>query len=117
MFIKNEEIMTKTAVFRLKLSFPNVSGLALHQWNYQVVETVAWLIYAINKLEIKFKGFEVHARLCTQRRGNGRRSLNRMAGWCQVEISVAFPGASVAHYLQRASFPEPKRRRLSDQPY
>ena len=48
MFIKNEEIMTKTAVFRLKLSFPNVSGLALHQWNYQVVETVAWLIYAIN---------------------------------------------------------------------
>ena len=35
--------MNKSAVFRLKLSFPNVSGLALHQWNYQFVETVAWL--------------------------------------------------------------------------
>ena len=31
MFIKNKEIMNKSAVFRLKLSFPNVSGLALHQ--------------------------------------------------------------------------------------
>ena len=41
MFIKNKEIMNKSAVFRLKLSFPNVSGLALHQWNYQFVETVA----------------------------------------------------------------------------
>ena len=29
--------MNKSAVFRLKLSFPNVSGLALHQWNYQFV--------------------------------------------------------------------------------
>ena len=26
MFIKNKEIMNKSAVFRLKLSFPNVSG-------------------------------------------------------------------------------------------
>ena len=25
--------MNKSAVFRLKVSFPNVSGLALHQWN------------------------------------------------------------------------------------
>ena len=41
MFIKNKEIMNKSALFRLKLSFPNVSGLALHQWNYQFVETVA----------------------------------------------------------------------------
>ena len=48
MFIKNEEIMNKSAVFRLKLSFPNVSGLALHQWNYQFVETVSRFIYAIN---------------------------------------------------------------------
>ena len=48
MFIKNKEIMSKSAVFRLKLSFPNVSGLALHQWNYQFVETVARFIYAIN---------------------------------------------------------------------
>ena len=47
-FIKNKEIMNKSAVFRLKLSFPNVSGLALHQWNYQFVETVARFIYAIN---------------------------------------------------------------------
>ena len=36
--------MNKSAVFRLKLSFPNVSGL--HQWNYQFVETVARFIYA-----------------------------------------------------------------------
>ena len=35
--------MNKSAVFRLKLSFPNVTGLALHQWNYQFVETVAGL--------------------------------------------------------------------------
>ena len=41
MFIKNKEIMNKSALFRLKLSFPNVSGLVLHQWNYQFVETVA----------------------------------------------------------------------------
>ena len=42
MFIKNDrEIMNKSAVFRLKLSFPNVSGLVLHQWNYQFVETAA----------------------------------------------------------------------------
>ena len=40
--------MNKSAVFGLKLSFPNVSGLALHQWNYQFVETVARFIYAIN---------------------------------------------------------------------
>ena len=39
-----------------------------------------------------------------------------MAEWCQVEISVAFPGASFACYLQRASFLEPKRPQLSDQP-
>ena len=39
--------MNKSAVFRLKLSFPNVSSLALHQWNYQFVETVAKFIYAI----------------------------------------------------------------------
>ena len=30
-----------------------------------------------------------------QPRGNGSRSSNRVADWCQVEISVAFPGASV----------------------
>ena len=42
-FIKNKEIMNKSAVFRLTLSFPNVSGLALHQWNYQFIETVARL--------------------------------------------------------------------------
>ena len=53
----------------------------------------------------------MHARLCARPRGNGSRSLNRAADWCQVEISVAFPGASVARYLQRASFLEPKRRR------
>ena len=35
--------MNKSAVFRLTLSFPNVSGLALHQWNYQFIETVARL--------------------------------------------------------------------------
>ena len=40
--------MNKSAVFGLKLSFPNVSGLALRQWNYQFVETVARFIYAIN---------------------------------------------------------------------
>ena len=33
--------MSKSAVLRLKLSFPNVSGLALYQWNYQFVETIA----------------------------------------------------------------------------
>ena len=38
--------MNKSAVFGLKLSFPNVSGLALHQWNYQFVETVARFMYA-----------------------------------------------------------------------
>ena len=69
-----------------------------------------------HKLEIKFKDFEVLAQICMRRIGNGSWSLNRMADWCQVEILVAFPGASIAHYLQRASFPEPKRRRLSDQP-
>ena len=36
-FIKNKDIMNKSAVFRLKLSFPNVLGLTLHQWNYQFV--------------------------------------------------------------------------------
>ena len=47
MFIKNnKQITNKSAVFRLKLSFPSVSGLALHQWNYQFVETVARFIYA-----------------------------------------------------------------------
>ena len=35
--------MNKSALFRLKLSFPNVSGLVLHQWNCQFVETVARL--------------------------------------------------------------------------
>ena len=40
--------MNKSAVFRLKLSFPNVSGLVLHQWNCQFVETVARFIYALN---------------------------------------------------------------------
>ena len=40
--------MNKSAVFRLKLFFPNVSGLALHQWNYHFVEAVARFIYAIN---------------------------------------------------------------------
>ena len=40
--------MNQSAVFRLKLSFPNVSGLPLHQWNSQSVETVARFIYAIN---------------------------------------------------------------------
>ena len=44
--------MNKSAVIRLKFSFPNVSGLALHQWNYQFVETVARFIYAI-----KINGF------------------------------------------------------------
>ena len=40
--------MNKSAVFRLKLSFSNVSGLALHQWNCHFVETVSRFIYAIN---------------------------------------------------------------------
>ena len=40
--------MNKNTVFRSKLSFPNVSGMALHHWNYQFVETVARFIYAIN---------------------------------------------------------------------
>ena len=40
--------MNKSAVFRLKLSFPNVSGLALHHWKYQFVETVATFIHVIN---------------------------------------------------------------------
>ena len=40
--------MNKSAVFSLKLSFPNISGLAPHQRNYQFVETVARFIYAIN---------------------------------------------------------------------
>ena len=45
--------MNKSAVFRLKISSPNVSGLALHQWNlYQFVETVERFIYAI-----KINGF------------------------------------------------------------
>ena len=101
MFITNKEIMNKSAVFRLKLFFPNVSGLqALHQRNYQFVETVARFIYSI---EIKIKGFVVHARLCARPRGSGSRSLNRAANWCQVEISVAFPGASVARYLHHSS--------------
>ena len=42
-----------------------------------------------HKLEIKFKGFEVLARICMRRIGNGSWSLNRMADWCQVEISGA----------------------------
>ena len=45
----------------------------------------------------------MHARLCARPRGNGSRSLNRAANWCQVEISVAFPGASVARYLHHSS--------------
>ena len=49
MFIKNKEIMNKSALFRLKLSFPNVSGLVLHQWKYQFVETVAR--YKYTKIE------------------------------------------------------------------
>ena len=69
--------MNKSAVFRFKLSFPNVSGLALHQWKYQLVETVARFIYIRPiKLEIKIKGFAVHARLCARPRGNGSRILN-----------------------------------------
>ena len=47
--------MNKSAVFRLKLSFPNVSGLFLHQWKYQFVETVL-KVYIRHKLEIKIKG-------------------------------------------------------------
>ena len=74
------------------------------------------MVYIRHKLEMKIKGFVVHARLCERPRGNGSRSLNRAAEWRQVEIPVAFPGASVARYLQIASFLEPKRRRLSEQP-
>lgn len=46
----------------------------------------------------------MHARLCAQSGGNGGRCLKHAADhdWCQVEISVAFPGASVARYLQGA---------------
>ena len=44
MFIKNKEIMNKSVMFRFKLSFANVSRLAVHQWNYQFVETVARFI-------------------------------------------------------------------------
>ena len=73
-------------------------------------------VYIRHKLEIKMKGFVVHAQLCTQPRGNRSRSLNHVADWCQVEILVAFPGASAARYLQRPSLLEPKSRRLSDQP-
>ena len=36
--------MNKSVMFRFKLSFPNVSRLAVHQWNYQFVETVARFI-------------------------------------------------------------------------
>ena len=46
--------MNKSAVFRLKLSFPNVSGLALHQWNYQFVETIARFIYYIGLVSQKW---------------------------------------------------------------
>ena len=41
--------MNKSAVFRLKLSFPNVSGLAPHQWNHQFVETVILLLFLLYK--------------------------------------------------------------------
>ena len=44
MFIKNKEIVNKSAMLKLKLSFPNFSGLALHQWNYQFLETIARFI-------------------------------------------------------------------------
>ena len=44
MFIKNKEIVNKSAMLKLKLSFPNFSGLALHQWNYQFLETIAGFI-------------------------------------------------------------------------
>ena len=54
MFIKNKEIVNKGAVFRLKLSFSNVSGLALHQWNYQFVETIARFIYYISLVSQKW---------------------------------------------------------------
>ena len=58
----------------------------------------------------------MRALLCARLRGNESRSLNRAAGWYQVEKSVAFPGASFARYPYRASFLEQKRRPLSDQP-
>ena len=45
MFIKNKEIVNKSAMLKLKLSFPNFSGLALHQWNYQFIETIARLMF------------------------------------------------------------------------
>ena len=100
--------MNKSAF--LKLEF---FSLALHQWNYQFVETVARIIYVINK---KINNFVERARLCARPRGNRSRSLNRAATGYQVEKSVAFPGASVARYPHRASFLEQKRGRLSDQP-
>ena len=61
--------MNKSAVFRLKLSFPNVSGLALHQWNYQFVETVARFIYAKVYL-ISFSDRENPKRLIKQQHRN-----------------------------------------------
>ena len=109
-------IMNKSAMFRSKLSFPNVS---FGHGPSSVELPVSWnccKVYIRHKLEIKMKGFVVHARLCTRSRGNRSQSLNHVADWCQVEISVAFPGASAARYLQRASLLEPKRRRLSDTP-
>ena len=46
--------MDKSALLRLKLSFPNVSGLVLHQWNYQFLETVARLwLQGINTRKLK----------------------------------------------------------------
>ena len=93
----------------LKLEF---FSLALHQWNYQFVETVARFIYVINQ---KINNFVVRALLCARPRGNGSRSLKRSADWYQVEKSFALPGASVARYPYRASFLEQKCRRVSDQ--
>ena len=58
----------------------------------------------------------MRARLCARPRGNESRSLNSAADLYQVEKTVAFPGASVARYLHRASFLEQKRGRLKDQP-
>ena len=76
--------MNKSAVIRLKFSFPNVSGLALHQWNYQFVETVARFIYAI-KIN-GFQGFVLSScgelLLCTRRNG---------------EADYFFPGTSCTH--------------------
>ena len=63
--------MNKSAA--LKLEF---LSLALHQWNYQFVETDARFIYVINK---KINNFVVRAPLCARPRGNGSRSLNRSA--------------------------------------